>query len=191
MKARGPSFEQEAARLLRDISMYQVLRKEQLLRLYPGKEQTVRMLLAYLVNQNRIVLQKGLYYMATGRPDNINFGLLDAVWVLVDFIDRVEFHCVGEFPAKVIFTADGEVYEVVYAERGKETMLSQLMGRQEGEPPHYLVLVEDSEQIPALNLPSVRGYCTVSPNGEVQYYQKEEENLEQSSPISADIVHPG
>lgn len=191
MKARGPSFEQEAAHLLRDISMYQVLRKEQLLRLYPGKEQTVRMLLAYLVNQNRIVLQKGLYYMATGRPDNIDFGLLDAVWVLVDFIDRVKFHCVGEFPAKVIFTADGEVYEVVYAERGKETMLSQLMGRQEGEPPHYLVLVEDPEQIPALNLPSVRGYCTVSPNGEIRYYQKEEENLEQSSPISADIVHPG
>ena len=173
MKARGPSFEQEAARLLRDISMYQVLRKEQLLRLYPGKEQTVRMLLAYLVNQNRIVLQKGLYYMATGRPDNIDFGLLDAVWVLVDFIDRVEFHCVGEFPAKVIFTADGEVYEVVYAERGKETMLSQLMGRQEGEPPHYLVLVDRPEQIEELELPHTCGYCTVAPNGEVQYYQKE------------------
>lgn len=173
MKARGPSFEQEAAHLLRDISMYQVLRKEQLLRLYPGKEQTVRMLLAYLVNQNRIVLQKGLYYMATGRPDNIDFGLLGAVWVLVDFIDRVKFHCVGEFPAKVIFTADGEVYEVVYAERGKETMLSQLMGRQEGEPPHHLVLVEDPEQINGLELPNVCGYCTVSPDGEVQYYQKE------------------
>lgn len=190
MKAKGPNFSQEATRLLRDISMYQVLRKEQLLRLYPGKEQNVRMLLAYLVNQNRIVVQKGLYFMATGRPDSIDWGLLAAVWVLVDFIDRVDFHAVGEFPAKVIFTADGEVYEVVYAERGKEVMLSQLMGRQDGGTPHYLVLVEDPEQIPALDLPSVRGYCTVSPNGEVQYYQKEE-HFEQSSPISADIVHSG
>ena len=73
MKAKGSNFSQEAARLLRDISMYQVLRKEQLLRLYPGKEQDVRMLLAYLVNQNRIVVQKGLYFMATGRPGSIDW----------------------------------------------------------------------------------------------------------------------
>ena len=157
MKTRDQSYSQDAASLLRDISMYQVLRKEQLLRLYPGKEQNVRMLLAYLVNQNRIVVQKGLYFMATGRPDNIDWGLLAAVWVLVDFIDRVDFHAVGEFPAKVIFTADGEVYEVVYAERGKEVMLSQLMGRQDGGPPHYLVLVEGAYQIHGLDLPSVRG----------------------------------
>lgn len=173
MKARSPIYSQEAATLLRDISTYQALRKEQLLRLYPGKEQAVRMLLAYLTNQNRIVYEDGLYFMAPGRPDSIDFGLLAAVWVLVDFIDRVEYHSVGEFPAKVIFIADSEIYEVVHMERGKETMLSQMMGRQEGKPSNYLVLVDEPGQIAALDLPNACGYCTVAPNGAVQYYQKE------------------
>ena len=37
MKTRDQSYSQEAASLLRDISMYQVLTREQVLRLYPGK----------------------------------------------------------------------------------------------------------------------------------------------------------
>ncbi len=93
--------------------------------------------------------------------------------MLVDFIDRVEYHCVGEYPAKLIFIAEGEVYEIVHMEPGKETILSQVMGRQEEDPPHYLVMVDDPEQVNGLELPNVCGYCTVSPDGEVQYYQKE------------------
>ena len=84
-------------------------------------------------------------------------GLLAAIWVLADFIDRAEFHSVGDFPAKLIFFADGEVYEVIHAANGKEA----------------LILVDKPEQIPELEIPNVRGYCTVSPEGEVQYYQRE------------------
>ena len=40
--------------------------------------------------------------------------VVQAVWVLVDFIDRVEYHAIGEFPAKVIFIADGQIYEIVH-----------------------------------------------------------------------------
>ena len=37
MKTRAQSYGQEAACLLRDITMYRVMTKEQVLRLYPGK----------------------------------------------------------------------------------------------------------------------------------------------------------
>ena len=47
------------------------------------------------------------------------------------------------------------------------------MGQPGEEPPHYLVLVDRPEQIEELELPHTCGYCTVAPNGEVQYYQKE------------------
>lgn len=173
MKTRGQIYSQEAASLLRDISMYQALREGQLLQLYPGKEAAVRNLLSYLRKQGRIVYEDGLYFMAPGRPDTIDWGLLAAVWVLLDFIDQVEYHCVGDYPAKLIFIADGEVYEIVHAEQGKETLLAHVMGRQEEDPPHYLVLVERPEQIGELELPNTCGYCTVAPNGDVQYYQKE------------------
>lgn len=173
MKARDQTYRQDAASLLRDISMYRALRKEQLLRLYPGKEQSVRMLLDYLVKQSRIYNIGTVYCADPSCADSVDWGLLAAVWVLVDFIDRVEFHSIGEFPAKVIFIADGKVYEVVHIERGKETMMCQIMGRRGDDTPLPLVLVDDPAQINGLELPNVCGYCTVSPDGEVQYYQKE------------------
>ena len=38
MKTRAQIYEREAAALLRDVSMYHVLKEEQLLSLHPGKE---------------------------------------------------------------------------------------------------------------------------------------------------------
>lgn len=172
MKTREQIYGQEAAGILRDISMYKVLREGQLLRLYPGKESVVRNLLAYLLKQGRIICEDGLYSMASGRPDNIDQGLLAAVWVLADFRDRVEYHAIGDFPVKIIFSADGRVYEIVHVETGREALLTYIMGQDRKDPPHYIVLVDDVSQIADLDLPNVNGYCTVSPDGTVQYYQK-------------------
>ena len=158
MKIRDQNYSQETAALLRDISMYRALREGQLLQLYPGKQAIIRKLLAYMSKQHRIVYEDGLYFPAPGRPDHIDFGLLAAVWVLVDFIDRVEYHSVGDFPAKLIFIADSEVYEVVHMEAGREALLSQVMGRKEEKPSHYLVLVDSPEQINGLGLPTFGGF---------------------------------
>lgn len=100
-------------------------------------------------------------------------GLLATIWVLADFIDRVEFHSVGDFPAKLIFFADGEVYEVIHAASGKEVLLNHILSAPAEEASSYLILVDKPEQIPELDIPNARGYCTVSPEGEVQYYQRE------------------
>lgn len=173
MKTREQIYSQEASSLLRDISMYRVMKEEQLLWLYPGKRNRIKNLLGYLVKQGRVIQKGDTYFYSPECADQVDKGLLAALWVLADFADRVEFHATGDFPAKLIFLADGEVYEIVCAEPGKEFMLAQLMGRQTEEASHYLVLVDSPEQIVGLELPNVCGYCTVSPDGEVQYYQKE------------------
>ena len=113
MKTRDQIYAQEATSLLRDVTMYQVLKKKQILSMYPGKEKKVENLLSYLVKQGRIY-RSGEYYLAQPDGDkNIDHGLMAAVWVLIDFIDRVEYHSSGDYPAKVIFFADGEIYEVI------------------------------------------------------------------------------
>ena len=173
MKTRSDLYGQEAASLLRDISMYRALTEEQLLRLYPGKREKIKNLLAYLVKQNRIWYTEGLYCAEPDGVEELDRGLLAAVWVLADFIDRVEYHSVGDYPAKVIFFADGQVYEIVHAAQGKETLLARVLADASEEASCYLVLVDEPEQIEQLQLPHVSGYCTVSPDGEVQYYQKE------------------
>lgn len=105
--------------------------------------------------------------------NHVDKGLLAALWVLADFADQTEYHSVGDFPVKIIFIAGGEIYEIVHAEEGREALLAYVMGRSGEEPSHYIVLVDSPEQIAELNLPNTCGYCTVAPNGEVQYYQKE------------------
>ena len=173
MKTRAQIYEREAAALLRDISMYHVLTEGQLLRLHPGKKDKIQNLLAYLVRQNRIWLVEDCYCAAPDSMEDMDRGLLAAVWVLADFIDQVEFHSAGDYPVKIIFFADGEVYEIVHAAQGKEVLLSHVLADTGEQPSRYLVLVDDPAQITELMIPNVNGYCTVSPSGEVQYYQKE------------------
>lgn len=173
MKTRDQIYAQEATSLLRDITMYQVLKKKQIIAMYPGKEKKVENLLAYLVKQGRIY-RNGEYYLA--QPDggkNIDHGLMAAVWVLIDFIDRVEYHSSGDYPIKIIFFADGEIYEVIHVAIGKEALINHILSAPGEEQSKFLILVDKAEQIPELLTLNVAGYCTVSTEGTVQYYQKE------------------
>jgi hypothetical protein len=173
MKTRDQIYGQEAASILRDISMYRSLREDQLLRLYPGKEAVVKNLLDYLLRQGRIFRSDELYRASPEQTGPIDQGLLAAVWVLVDFIDRVEYHSVGDYPTKLIFFADGEVYEVIHAACGKEALVNYILTGAGEDMSKYIILVDRPEQIAELTVPGVCGYCTVSPEGEVQYFKKE------------------
>ena len=179
MKTREQIYGQETAAILRDISMYCVLTEEQIFRLHlckSGRErEKIKSLLSYLVKQQRVwrTEDERYYCAAPDAADGMDTGLFAAVWVLADFIDQVEFHSVGDYPAKIIFFADGEVYEIVHAAQGKEVLLSRVLADGGEQPSRYLVLVDDLAQIPELDIPHANGYCCVSPEGEVRYYQKE------------------
>lgn len=173
MKTRDQIYGQEATSILRDITMYQALREGQLMRLYPGKQDKVKNLLAYLLRQGRICQSGDLYCAGQKQAENVDQGMLAAVWVLVDMIDQVEYHSAGDYPAKIIFFADGAVYEVIHAAPGKEALISHILSEVKEEPSKYIVLVDKLEQIEEFQIPNASGYCTVSPEGEVQYYQKE------------------
>lgn len=180
MKTREQIYRRETAGLLRDITMYHVLTVEQLVRLHPihntpnGREKIIS-LLTYLIKQGRVWHEEDSPYYCDSEegPGGMDRGLFAAVWVLSDFIDQTDFHSTGDFPAKIIFFANGEVYEIVHAAPGKETLLSQMLSNEGEQPSRYLVLVDDPAQIRELRIPNASGYCTVSPEGEVHYYQKE------------------
>ena len=118
MKTRADLYSHEAVGLLRDITMYRVLEKEQLFRLHPGKRDKIENLLTHLTKQGRIWLVDGRYCASPDCAEQVDRGLLAAVWVLADFIDQVEYHSVSDFPAKIIFFAEGEVYEIIHVEQG-------------------------------------------------------------------------
>lgn len=173
MKTRADLYGNEAKSLLRDIAMYHVLTKEQILCLHSGKQDKIENLLSYLTKQGRIHNINGMFCDTLESVENLDRGLLAAVWVLTEFIGQVEYHIAGDYPAKVIFAAEGEVYEIVYVAEGKEILISNVLKNAGEAPPRYILLVDDPAQIEQLYVPNVGGYCTVTPEGIVQFYQKE------------------
>ena len=54
MKTRAEIYSKEAADILRNITTYHYMRHDQLLRLYPGKEEKIDNLLSFFLRQGRI-----------------------------------------------------------------------------------------------------------------------------------------
>lgn len=174
MKTREEIYGKEAADLLRNISMYRVLTERQLLRLYPGREDRIKNLLLHLTRQGRVFYDStsGAYYAESRMKSDP--GMTATFWVLLDFIDRVEYHSVSDFPAKLIFFAAGEVYEVLYVALSQEALVSHLWPKQtEEDPPRRIVVVDAPKQIDNIDIPGVSGYCTVDQDGRVTYFKKE------------------
>ena len=169
MKTRAQIYSHEASGILRDISTYGVLTQKQILGLYPQKNEQLKNLLSYLCKQKRLFLVDGFYSLTPELPKDRDRGLEAAVTVLADFMEQVEYHAAGEYPVKIIFLAGGEVYEILYAEPGKEAILNLLLARPEQEPPVRLVILEDAAQVA---IPNVRAYCLLDGDGSVQYLQE-------------------
>ena len=166
MKTRAEIYSKEAADMLRNITTYHYMRHDQLLRLYPGKEEKIDNLLSFFLRQGRI--------FRDGTEAHADNEMLAALWVLVDFIDRVDYHSSTDFPVKLIFIADGELYEVIYVETGGEALIEHAVAKQPDDAEKRIIIVESAEQIGKLNIPDVTAYCTVDMNtGAVQYYKQE------------------
>ena len=127
MKTRAQIYSHEASGILRDISTYGILTQKQILGLYPQKDEQIKNLLSYLCKQKRLFLVDGFYSLTPELPKDRDRGLEAAVTVLADFMEQVEYHAAGEYPVKIIFLAGGEVYEILYAEPGKEAILNLLL----------------------------------------------------------------
>lgn len=174
MRTREQIYGKEAADLLRNITTYHYIRHDQFLRLYPGKEDKIANLLSFFVKQGRMQLDKKLNMYHDGTEVSPDYEMLAAIWVLTDFIDRADYHSSTDFPTKLIFIADGELYEVIYVVPGNETLIEHALAQQSNDAEKRLVIVEGSEQIARLTIPDVTAYCTVDMStGSVQYYKQE------------------
>ena len=174
MKTREQVYGKEAADILRNITTYHYIRHDQFLRLYPGKEDKIANLLSFFVKQGRIFKDKNLPIYHDGTQAAADYEMIAAIWVLTDFIDRADYHSSTDFPIKLIFIADGELYEVIYVESGNETLIEHAIAQQTNDAEKRIVIVENNEQIPRLNIPDVTAYCTVDMDtGAVQYFKQE------------------
>ena len=99
LKNRAAIYQREAAEMLHNISLYPGLTEEQLCRFFTRKkEATAKPLLAHMLKEGRVYCGKnGRYYANQEAQIDADKDLSRCVWVLLDFIDQVEYHTVGEF----------------------------------------------------------------------------------------------
>ena len=160
--------------MLHNISLYPGLTEGQLCRFFPEKEATAKTLLAHMLKEGRVFRDRnGRCYANQEAQNGADKDLSRCVWVLLDFINQVEYHTVGEFPATILFFANGELYEIVPIPQGKETMICQLLRQPQKDSGKRIVVVDDAAQIELLDIPQAAGFCTVAEDGTVSYYKKE------------------
>lgn len=174
MKNRAAIYQREAAEMLHNISLYPGLTEEQLCRFFPEKEATAKALLAHMLKEGRVFRDRnGRCYANQEAQNGADKDLSRCIWVLLDFIDQVEYHAVGEFPASILCFANGELYEIVPIPQGKETMICLLLRQPQKDAGKRIVVVDDAAQIELLDIPQAAGFCTVAEDGTVSYYKKE------------------
>ena len=169
MKTRAQIYGKEAAGLLRDITMYPGLSDRQLRRFYPGQEGKIDTLLSRLARQGRIYYDapQRRYFPSEEDAARLDAGLMLAAWVLLDFIDKTEYHSASDFPVKIVFFADGELYEIVHVPSGQEALVGHALSSKEDGAGRRIILVDCPEQIGRISIPHTSGYCTVDPDGTI------------------------
>lgn len=171
MKTRAEIYGNEAAALLRIVTMYPGLNMQQLLCFHPDKEEIIKTLLSHLQKQGRIFQTDTGGYFPSGWAAKSDNSLIRAAWVLLDFIGQVEYHAPGDFPAKLIFFANGELYEIVYAASGQEALINHAL-RDDRSGGRRIILVDNPEDIRRIDCPGISGFCTVDAAGQVHYFKK-------------------
>ena len=168
VKTRADIYGHEATELLRIISMYPGLSEKQLCRFYPDREDVTKNLLSHLSRQGRTrQTDTGGYFPYRNDRTETDSGMVRAAWVLLDFIDRAEYHSSSEFPVKIAFFSGGELYEIIHAAAGQEAIVSHALRQSRDSGSRRIVLVDSPEQIPMLEVPGLPGFCTVDAAGNV------------------------
>ena len=177
MKTRADIYGKDVAEVVRIITTYHHIRKEQLLRLFPEKESKIENLLSILSKEGRIQYEPETEMYHDGTEESPGYAMRSALWVLADFIDKAEYHSAADFPSTLIFFAEGQLYEVIYVEPDKEALIEHALLMTEHDAEKRIVIVDTAEQIGRLSIPDVTAFCTVDmQTGTVQYFKHDKED---------------
>lgn len=171
----------QAQQILDAVFHYKVLRIQQILLMFPRNEEIVMNLLNHFDDAHRLILdnEKGIVacneeWAIRGNPANER-----ALWVLLDFWDKVDFHLPGTDGVTITaYTSEGE-YDLIAVEPGKEAQISEFLDqRKECLSERIILVLYSAKQIPLLPAEGIRAYCVVSESGQTTYYTKSKGDAE-------------
>ena len=160
--------------ILKLVSTYKVLSQKQLIKWFPElPEKKTLSLIQQLQRKGRLFSLLGNDYVSCIKDYSPDTSLIAAFWVLLDFQPHVIYHSASEFPVTLTFYTKTDGFNVIHVPAGKELLMNHAMRDYAEDDLTNLVIVDNTTQIPLITFPGVGAYCTVSPDGQVQYYQKQ------------------
>ena len=165
------------------IQKYNALYKSQVYEFFAkdGREQFVGRALKALEKERDIYINQELKLIAVNEESYgaREYGTLQSVWALLGIMDqkKVEQHFLAsreEYPVRSVFVGDGEIYDILYVSEAEVCVTNHLFARKRIDGCGHIVVVENPENIPEIQIPDVVGFCTVKEDGKVEYYRKDE-----------------
>lgn len=172
------SLHKEISEIIRIMSEYKCLKYNQVMRLFPNKTDTViKSIISRMIKQKRIVYSDENDMLSYGEENkkSYNHGLISAFWVLIDLLDEVEYHSPSEYPVQIAFFTNHDLYEIVYVEPERETLINHVLSpKSDNTPPSRIIVVEEENQIPQIKIANILCYCIVGESGGITYYDNTE-----------------
>lgn len=179
MENKQKAVEREVKEL---IQKYNALYKSQVYEFFAkdGREQFVGKALKALEKERDIYINQEMKLIAVNEESYgaREYGTLQSVWALLGIMDqkKVEEHFLAsreEYPVRIVFVGDGEIYDILYVSEAEVCVTNNLFARKRIDGCGHIVVVENPENIPEIQIPDVVGFCTVEEDGKVEYYRKD------------------
>ena len=174
MQHRDQQQESHLSEITRLLSMYHALSLPQFGRLYPElTDRKLRLLLGRLEKAGRLAFVPDRELVLYSKECVPNPSTLAAFWVLLDFREDVTYHTASDFPVALTFYTQSDAYDVIHIPEEKEMLMNHALSAYKEDSPHRIAVVDNAGQIPLLDFPGITAFCTVTPDGKVQYYRKQ------------------
>ena len=141
--------------LLKWLSQYGTMTREQAVKMLRKPEQTAKKIIRNLIREQRIAeLYKG-EYLAMDELCKVNNKTVLAIWVLLQFIDKINpmDHYPATHPSQLFFLKENVGYEVVVLFEGEESLAMLL---QPSEDVKYIIVVENVGMIVRVPIPEAK-----------------------------------
>lgn len=174
MNLKSKEQENDLSKIIRLLSMYHALSLPQLQKLFPAlSEEKLTMLLHRLEKSGRLVYTSDGNMILCSKDHSPDPAVTAAFWVLLDFQADVIYHTVSDFPVALTFYTNADAYDVIYVPEEKEILINHALSVYPQDAPRRIVNFSQPKQMSAIHFPSIAAFCTITEDGQVQYYKKQ------------------
>nr|WP_300815624.1 DUF5697 family protein [uncultured Acetatifactor sp.] len=174
MQQKNQQQESHLQEITRLLSMYHALMLPQLEALFPElTKQKLLFLIKRLEKTGRLAFLPERELVMYSNDCVPNPSILSAFWVLLDFREDITYHTASDFPVTLTFYTQSDAYDVIHIPEEKEMLMNHALSACKEDSPRRIAVVDHAGQIPLLHFPGTAAFCTVAPDGTVQYYRKQ------------------